>query len=139
MDRVYEISMKILLTGFEPFSGDNQNPSKNLTKLFVYNTTVVHPVKIMLERNISAFINQEKAMMARQDCIRVLDFIECPTLIVHSTNDAIFNFDDSQLLATKIKSATLSRIENCGHMSPMESPDQVTQLLKSWLRNISKN
>lgn len=116
--------------------GDYVSIIENLTKLFVYNKAVVPQVKMMLERNISAFINQEKAMLSRKDCVEILDLIECPTLVVHSTNDAVFNLEDAKLLATKIKSATLSVIEHCGHMSPMESPEQVTQLLKSWLKNI---
>lgn len=109
-----------------------------LLNLFVYNKSVICQVKMMLERNISAFINQEKAMMMRGDLISILDIITCPTLIIHSENDAIFNIEDSQLLKQKIKHATLSAIQNCGHMSPMESPDRVTQMMKVWLNCISQ-
>lgn len=106
-----------------------------LIDLFVYNKAVINQVTMMCERNISAFINQEKAMMMRRDLINMLDIITCPTLIIHSENDAIFNLQDSQLLKQHIKHATLSVIKNCGHMSPIESPDIVTQLMKAWLVN----
>ncbi len=107
-----------------------------LLNVFVYNKSVIDQVKKMLERNILAFINQEKAMMMRGNLINILDTITCPTLIIHSENDAIFNMQDSQLLKQKIKHATLSTIKNCGHMSPMESPDIVTQMMKVWLESI---
>lgn len=80
---------------------------------------------------------QIKAMMMREDLSSMLNMINCPTLIIHSENDAIFNIQDSQLLKQKIKHATLSTIQNCGHMSPMESPEIVTQMMKVWLNCIN--
>lgn len=117
--------------------GDYAAIIEKLTQSFIYNSSVVSSIKTMFKRNISAFINQEQAMIQRKDCIKVLDSITCPTLIIHSINDAIFQYEDSQFLAKKIKHATLSIIDNCGHMSPMESPDEVTRLMRSWLTTLS--
>ena len=123
----------------QAIKGDYSSIIDKLMTLFVYNTAVTHRVKLMLERNIHAFINQETAMIQREDCMNVLDTITCPTLIIHSNHDAIFNLDDSRTMALKIKHATFSILENCGHMSPMESPEDVTQQMEQWLERIRKN
>lgn len=107
-----------------------------LMKSFIYNTRMADEMKSMLERNQHALISQEKAMIQREDCIAILETITCPTLIVHSEYDAIFHYPDSQLLAEKIKHACFSIIKNCGHMSPIESPQEVTQLMTLWLDKI---
>jgi pimeloyl-ACP methyl ester carboxylesterase len=108
-----------------------------LTQSFIYNTSVTSQITAMFERNVSAFVNQEQAMLQREDCINVLNSITCPTLIIHSANDTIFHYEDSQFLAEKIKHAALSIIDNCGHMSPMESPDEVTHLMRLWLKTLT--
>lgn len=118
-------------------SGNYAPIIEKLMKLFIYNETVSHEVRMMLQRNLTAFINQENAMSVRAECLSVLDRITCPTLIVHATHDAIFTLQDSQLLATRIKRATFAVIENCGHMSPMESPEDVNKLLRVWLNIVS--
>lgn len=119
--------------------GDTNFIIEKLMQLYIHNNDAYLSVKKMLKRNINALINQEQAMLQREDCIKVLDTITCPTLIIHSANDAIFQYTDSAFLATKIKHATFSTIENCGHMSPMESPEQVTQLIRLWLKTLSKH
>lgn len=119
---------------------ENGNYSEIIDKLisaFIHNTAVIPKAKIMFERNKLAFINQEKSMLQREDCLAVLENISTPTLIIHAENDLNFNLTDSQLLADKIKSATLSIINNCGHMSPMEAPEKVTSLMRLWFENLT--
>ncbi len=116
--------------------GNNAAIIEKLMQLFIHNKAVAYSVKAMLERNIPNFINQEQAMIQREECIKILDCITCPTLIIHSADDAIFQYEESQFLAEKIKHATLSVIKNCGHMSPMEAPQKITHLMRSWLQNI---
>lgn len=89
----------------------------------------------MITRNIQHFIHHEKSMLQRVDCVPLLKTIQCPTLIIHADQDAIFNIEDSKLLHTHIKDSTLARIDNCGHMSPIEAADEVTNLMKKWLEN----
>jgi len=120
----------------EAQKGEYKKIIDKLMKLFVYNTKVFDEVRTMLERNQSAFMHQEKAMMARADCIDVLENITCPTLIIHSENDAVFHFEDANLLATKIKNSTFHIIKKCGHMSPMESKEEVSYFMKNWFEAI---
>lgn len=107
-----------------------------LISLFVYQKAVTRKVRPMFARNISAFINQENAMLQREECMTILKLISCPTLIIHATEDAVFHFEDSEILRSNINNATLAVIKNCGHMSPMESPQEVTRLMTLWLHKI---
>lgn len=107
---------------------------ETLATTFVYNTQVKNQVKLMLTRNASTLIDQETAMLQREDCIAVLNTIICPTLIIHSAQDSVFNFKDSHYMATHIGHAKFVTIENCGHMSPLEAPQEVSRLMRSWLK-----
>lgn len=116
--------------------GNNVAIIDKLMNVFIHNKTVTTEVKQMLKRNIDALINQERAMLQRDECISILEKIKCPTLIIHSKHDAIFHLEDSQLLKSKIQHAVFAELVHCGHMSPMESPEEVTYLLTEWLHNI---
>ncbi|OGT42565.1 MAG: hypothetical protein A3F13_00935 [Gammaproteobacteria bacterium RIFCSPHIGHO2_12_FULL_40_19] len=104
-----------------------------LLNAFLYQTHCKAKVKNMLLKNHRALINQEKAMQQRKDCVPMLNTIQCPTLIIHSNQDAVFNLADSTLMQNHIPNATLIQINYCGHMSPMEAPNEVTQYLREWL------
>lgn len=117
-------------------NGDYNSILDKLMKAFVYNMKIADQARAMFERNQSAFINQETAMLNRTDCIEVLRTIACPTLIIHAEKDANFNLRDSELLANKIKSSTLSIVRNSGHMSPMEADHAVTSQLQIWLEQV---
>lgn len=106
-----------------------------LIQKFLYRLDLAPKVRAMLERNQSAFIHQEKAMLMREDCLEILKQITCPSLIVHAEKDQVFNLHDSQFLAEHIPNSELHIIPNSGHMSPMEAPEILTQHLRRWLLN----
>ena len=106
---------------------------ERLLKIFLHKQDCKMAVKEMLERNKHALITQEYAMLQRQDCTPLLNTIHCPTKIIHANQDAVFNISNSELLCKNIPHASLEQIENCGHMSPMEAPDEVTKIMLDWL------
>ena len=59
----------------------------------------------------------------------------CPTLIIHADQDAVFSLRDSRTLHAGIHGARLARIQHCGHMSPMEAPEEVTALMQAWMND----
>lgn len=107
---------------------------ERLANGFVYQKNLLPRVKTMLRHNQDAFISQETAMLLRGDCIAVLEKISCPTLIIHSVKDTIFNMSDAELLHRSIKGSTLQLLENAGHMSMMEQPDKVTEWMLGWMK-----
>ncbi|MCW8409014.1 alpha/beta hydrolase [Legionella sp. PATHC035] len=79
------------------------------------------------------FIAQQKILLARQDCRSFLSSLTMPTLVIHARQDKNFSLTTHQELCDHLPNAKLAIIEDSGHMSPMESPQAVTTLLRFWL------
>jgi len=80
-----------------------------------------------------AFIRQETALLTRADGRHHLAAIPCPTLVVCGRQDALTPLELSEELAHLIPRARLTVIEDCGHLSTMERPEEVTGLMREWL------
>ncbi|SRR5579885_154018 len=104
-----------------------------LLQAFLFQKQFSPAVKAMFKRNMKNFINQEKAMLQREDCVPILNRIQCPTLIIHANQDAVFDISDSMLMHAQIAGSRIAKIDNCGHMSPIEAADEVIRLMNQWL------
>lgn len=80
-----------------------------------------------------AFVSQQKAILGRVDGRADLPNITVPTLIIVGAEDAISPRDHAEEMAALIPTAELHVLPHCGHLSPLEQPDTVTALLRSWL------
>lgn len=83
-----------------------------------------------------AFVRQQRAIIGRQDSRPTLKSIKCPTLVLCGREDLLTPVDIHRELAAGIGKAQLKVIENCGHLSPLEQPEQVTEILREWLDEI---
>lgn len=108
---------------------------ERLMSIFLFRNHCRERLKAMLYRNKSAFVLQENAMLARKDCLGILQKIHCPTLIIHANQDAVFSLKDSMELHLGIQNSRLVQIENCGHMAPVEAPEEVSTLMKEWMND----
>lgn len=107
---------------------------KGLVKNFVFQSHAASVVeKMFLEVGPDAFIHQEKAMLAREETFPILPRILCPTLVIHAVQDKVFSLEEQQEMVDEIPHARLATVEDSGHMSPLEMPQAVTSLLRSWL------
>lgn len=79
------------------------------------------------------FVRQQRAIIGRADSRPTLADIECPTLVLCGQDDLITPPDVHRELAAGISGARLHVIEECGHLVPLEQPEQVTGLLRDWL------
>jgi pimeloyl-ACP methyl ester carboxylesterase len=79
----------------------------------------------------TAFLRQ--LALERRDGRPNLKDIECPTLVVWSRQDRLRSLDEARELTSGIANARLAIIENCGHMTPLEQPDELLQILRNWL------
>lgn len=88
-----------------------------------------------MARNIGkdAFIRQEKAIMSRADSLGLLASISCPTLVLCGRQDALTPPARHEEMAAGIKGAQLEVIEDCGHLSTLEKPNEVNAALRGWL------
>jgi pimeloyl-ACP methyl ester carboxylesterase len=113
--------------------------AQGLLPLFVHRSRLadeklVSTVKEMA-RNTGrdAFVRQEQAIMSRSDSRALLPTIACPTLVLCGRQDAVAPLDRHEEIARGISGATLRVIEECGHLSTLERPAEVSDALKGWL------
>lgn len=80
-----------------------------------------------------AFLRQQHAIMARSDSRPLLGQIACPTLVAVGTDDLVTPPAEARTIAQGIAGARLHLIAECGHLPPIERPDETSRLLREWL------
>jgi pimeloyl-ACP methyl ester carboxylesterase len=91
-------------------------------------------VMAMAERvGKEAFLRQQRAIIGRIDSRPSLAAIKCPALVLCGREDQLTPLELSEEIAGLIPGAHLQIVENCGHLSTMERPWEVSVLLRQWL------
>lgn len=78
-------------------------------------------------------INQMSALISRPDGREVLASINCSTLLLTGRQDVLCTVEMHQRMKESINKSTLVVIENSGHMTTLEQPQEVTKSLRNWL------
>lgn len=89
--------------------------------------------KMAADTGAEAFLNQQRAIMARPDSRPSLGAISCPTLILYARQDGIATMEHQQEMLDGIPGPRFEIIEDSGHMMTLEQPDAVTQILCDWI------
>lgn len=109
---------------------------------------MVHPARLSDERLINSIVEmfgrkspevfaaQVTALLNRPDATSVLSRIRCRTLVLCGREDAWSPLARHRDIARRISTSTITIIENCGHMAPMERPEAVTAALSHWFENL---
>jgi len=84
-----------------------------------------------------AFLRQQRAIMERPDSRPLLHEIKCPALVLCGRQDVVTPVEVHQELVEGITHAAFTVIDECGHLSPLGQPRQVTDALKTWLTRIA--
>jgi len=85
------------------------------------------------DTGVEAFIRQEKAIMSRPDSRPDLGRIACPTLVLCGRQDALTPVAWHEEIAEGIAGSRLVVIDDCGHLTTMERPEETTAALRRWL------
>ena len=80
-----------------------------------------------------AFLRQQQAILSRIDSRPFLAQITCPTLVGVGAADALTPPAMAEEIASLIPAANLVQFSLCGHLPPMERPDDVNEILRNWL------
>ena len=80
-----------------------------------------------------AFIRQQTAIIGRPDSRPTLSSISCPTLVLVGEQDELTPLDRAVEMAHGIRGAQLVTVPECGHLSTLERPREVTRALLDWL------
>ena len=85
------------------------------------------------EVGAAGFIRQQTAILGRADSRPTLANISCPTLVLVGEGDELTPPELAAEIAAGIPGARLTTVPQCGHMSTLEQPDEVTRALLEWL------
>ena len=80
-----------------------------------------------------AFLRQQQAIMGRADSRPGLGAIRCPSLVLCGREDQLTPLALSEEIAGLIPGSRLAIVEECGHLSTMERPWEVSVFLRQWL------
>lgn len=106
---------------------------------------LVHPDHLALERvggtakamaravGPEAFARQQHAIMHRPDARPGLPRVACPTVVVVGADDVLTPLERAEEMAELIPDARLRVVADCGHLSPLEQPEAVSQVMTEWL------
>jgi len=91
-------------------------------------------VRLMAEdTGAEAFVRQQTAILTRPDSRPGLAAIRCPTLVLVGDGDQSTPPDRAVEIARGIAGARLVTVPDCGHLSTLERPAEVTRALLEWL------
>jgi pimeloyl-ACP methyl ester carboxylesterase len=83
----------------------------------------------------AAYLRQQTANIARPDSRSLLGSIRCPTLVLVGDGDEVAPPERAAEMAHGIAGAQLVTVPQCGHLSALERPAEVTRALLEWLRS----
>lgn len=90
-----------------------------------------------LNTGAEAFVRQERAILSRIDSRPHLAAIRCPTLVLCGKQDLLTPRDRHEEMAGAIPGAELAVVDDCGHLSTLEQPEEVNKALVAWLARMS--
>ena len=80
-----------------------------------------------------SFIRQEQAIISRPDSRPLLGAIGCPTLVLCGAQDQLTPRTLHEEMADAIPGSKLHVVNDCGHLSTLERPEEITTALEQWL------
>jgi 3-oxoadipate enol-lactonase len=88
----------------------------------------------MQEAPVASLVHTLDALAQRPDATPWLKEINCPTLVIAGSEDPITPPGEMRTMAEQIAGSQFVLLEEVGHLSPCESPDQFNQILAAFLR-----
>lgn len=95
---------------------------------------LVESIVQMFERKTADdFARQMKALINRPDATPVLRQIRCPALLLTGEHDNWSPPSAHERMSAAIPGSKLVLVPQCGHMSTMERPEEVSRAMREWL------
>jgi pimeloyl-ACP methyl ester carboxylesterase len=80
-----------------------------------------------------AYVRQQQAILGRPDSRPMLARIAVPTLVAVGDQDAITPMPEALEIHRGIAGSRFHVFESCGHLPPLESPNETSAVLRDWL------
>ena len=95
---------------------------------------IAQDVKSMAERvGADAFLRQQEAILSRRESVTTLSQIQVPTLVAVGDGDLLTPVKDARQIHAGIVGSQFHILQDCGHLPPMEKPQEVATLLQQFL------
>jgi pimeloyl-ACP methyl ester carboxylesterase len=78
----------------------------------------------------------QRAMAKRPDSGDVLEALDVPSLVLVGEHDKLTPPDVAAKLAVTLRHATSERVENAGHLPPVEQPEDFRARLERWRKQV---
>jgi pimeloyl-ACP methyl ester carboxylesterase len=85
------------------------------------------------EIGAEGFVREQKAIIGRPDSRPLLVDIEIPTVVIVGRHDQATPLARAEEMAADISTSRLVVLDDCGHMSPLEKPQDVTVAIRRWM------
>ena len=92
--------------------------------------------EIMAQQPPEGVIGALQAMADRPDSAPTLAKIDCPTLLLVGEHDVITPPDVHREMQAAIRGSRLEVIADCGHMTPVEKPDEFNKILGEFIDSL---
>lgn len=92
---------------------------------------------IMASASINGVIAALRAMASRADRSDALKAAQLPLLVVVGTEDTITPPSDAERMASLVDGSRLVKIEGSGHLPPVEQPEELNQVIASFLEEVT--
>lgn len=100
----------------------------------LHDQTLCNLILDMIEsKTPELFEGQIQALINRPDAIEVLKAIDCPTTFICGREDAWSTPEKHYEMANLVRFSKVEIIEDCGHMSTVEQPEAMNEVLIRWL------
>ena len=90
------------------------------------------------ELGLDCFRAQTAALAGRQNANETLRALDCPTLIIGSTEDPLCPPAVQTEMHRMVEHSDLLLLDNCGHFSTLERPTEVSHALRNWYLESSR-
>lgn len=87
----------------------------------------------LLSNNKKGLLRLMKGILNRDDIREQLPLLRKPTLVISADKDVSMSVDQGRELHESIIGSEFHIIENCGHNSPIEKPDELNTILDAFL------
>lgn len=100
----------------------------------INDAAITQPIFDMAQEvGADGFVREQRAIIDRADSRHMLVDIDIPTVVIVGRQDQVTPLPRSEEMAADIANSRLIVLEECGHMSPLEKPAEVTAALRRWL------
>ena len=89
-----------------------------------------------LANNSVGIVKVIKGVIFRESITNTLNSIKHPTIIMVGENDQLTDYDKASIMHEHIEHSSIEIIPNAGHMSPVEEPEFVNQLISSFINKL---